>query len=80
MREERGISQASIAQLLGISPGQLGNIESYKRAHKYTLKQIVSLCDKYDVEITDIFLLDNNLSNKDQTRMLIESIIKYQSK
>lgn len=51
LREEHNISQANMAQLLGISTGQLGNIESYKRAHKYTLKQIMTLCDKYNIEI-----------------------------
>ena len=76
LREMSGLSQAAIASLLGISPGQLGNIESYKHPHKYTLSQIVKLCDKFQVSIEEIFFEKNE---EVSARSLIDAIIKYQT-
>jgi transcriptional regulator with XRE-family HTH domain len=73
MRAERGFSQADVARALGISPGQLGNIESPRRNHKYTLKQIYTLSKLFNVELADIF----NVSDAD-INSIIEKIIKYQ--
>lgn len=75
-REELGFSQASIALYLGISPGQLGNIESYKRPHKYTLKQLVLLCKKLDIDITTLFINEDKRSENLNT--LIGQIIRYE--
>lgn len=75
-REELGFSQVSIAMYLRISPGQLGNIESYKRPHKYTLKQISLLCRMLDVDIATLFMPDN-VTNKNMNT-LIEQIIRYE--
>ena len=75
-REEKNYTQASIAKLLGISPGQLGNIESYKQGHKFTLAQILKICDLLEIEIVDILLPEKG---KDVgPRALIEAIVKYQ--
>lgn len=71
-REELGFSQASIASYLGISPGQLGNIESYKRPHKYTLRQLALLCKKLDIDIEELFQ-----GNKDMNSF-IEQVIRYE--
>ena len=49
LREERNYTQASIAKLLEISPGQLGNIESIKQEHKFTLAQILKICDELNI-------------------------------
>ena len=75
-REEKNYTQASIAKLLGISPGQLGNIESYKQGHKFTLAQILKICDFLKIDIVDILLPEKG---KDVgSRALIEAIVKYQ--
>lgn len=76
IRDERGYSQASIARLLGISPGQLGNIESCKQRHKYTLKQILLLCREFDYPITDLFLFGKGQDNS--VNSIVESIVRYE--
>lgn len=79
LREINGFNQSMIAADLGISPGQLGNIESYKHSHKYTLRQIVKLCNKFDVKIEDIFLEKKEITDvQNITRSIIDAIIKYQ--
>ena len=75
-REEKNYTQASIAKLLGISPGQLGNIESYKQGHKFTLAQILKICDLLEIEIVDILLPEKGKNVG--PRALIEAIVKYQ--
>ena len=77
LREDKNYTQASLAKLLEISPGQLGNIESIKQEHKFTLAQILKICDELGVSIESMFLPDND---KVETRDVIEAIIKYQEK
>lgn len=77
LREERNFSQAFVAKCLGISPGQLGNIESYKRGHKYTLKQIYELSILLNFPLQNIFT-DNQSSISDDVEDLIKQIIRYQ--
>ena len=77
-REEKNYTQASIAKLLGISPGQLGNIESYKQEHKFTLAQILKICDTLEIDILDILLPEKEEDVK--PRQVIEAIVKYQEK
>ena len=77
LREEKNYTQASIAKLLEISPGQLGNIESIKQEHKFTLAQILRICDELNVSIESIFLPEKE---DVKTREVIEAIIKYQEK
>lgn len=76
-RQEKNISQCYIAKLLELCPGQIGNIESIKRPHKYTLKQIVAICNEFEIAIENIFFpkINKNQVNKE---MLVEVIIKYQ--
>ena len=75
LREEKNYTQASIAKLLEISPGQLGNIESIKQEHKFTLAQILRICDELNISIESIFLPEKEGV---KTREVIEAIIKYQ--
>ena len=77
LREDKNYTQASLAKLLEISPGQLGNIESIKQEHKFTLAQILKICDELGGSIETMFLPDC----KDvKTKELIKAIIKYQEK
>ena len=75
LREEKNYTQASLAKLLEISPGQLGNIESIKQEHKFTLAQILKICDELNISIESIFLPGKE---KVETRKVIEAIVKYQ--
>ena len=75
-REDKNFTQASIAKHLGISPGQLGNIESYKQCHKFTLAQIMKICELLEIDILDI-LIPEREENIDP-RVVIEVIVKYQ--
>lgn len=78
LREKAGYSQVDIAKLLEISTGQLGNIESYKQSHKYTLRQITKICDKLKVNIESIFFYEDEV-DKITPRMLVDKIIEYQT-
>ena len=75
LREEKKYTQASIAKLLEISPGQLGNIESIKQEHKFTLAQILKICDALEIDIESIFLPEKE---DVETREVIEEIVRYQ--
>lgn len=76
LREEKNYTQASLAKLLEISPGQLGNIESYKQDHKFTLAQILKICDLLEIDIVDVFLPEKG--ENVIPREVIEEIVKYQ--
>lgn len=78
IREEKGISQLSLSQYLCISPGQMGNIDSSKQPHKYTLKQLMSICDWFGISIEQILFSTND--KKHSTHEIINAIIKYQDK
>lgn len=77
-REDKNFTQASIAKHLGISPGQLGNIESYKQDHKFTLAQILKICDLLEIKIEEV-LLPEKVADA-EIRDVIEAIVKYQEK
>lgn len=79
LREKNGFSQAEIAKILDISPGQLGNIESYNRSHKYTIAQILTLCDIYNYPIEQLMSIDNKQCSKITPRDIVSLIVKYQN-
>ena len=80
MRVERDISQAKLSELLGISRGQVGNIENPNYPHKYTLKQIVTVCEKLDVPIEQIFIPNKKVKPdcSEVIKGLVDCIIKYE--
>ena len=81
LREERCYSQKDVATLLGISNGQMGNIESCRAPNKYTLHQIYIICKKFNIPIEQIFIEDDEFSKgKDIIDLLISKIIKYGEK
>ena len=78
-RFKKNISQYRLETLLGISPGQIGNIETPNRSHKYTLVQLSIICDELGMRMQDLFLDDpDSLSQEDLIRRLINSIIEYE--
>lgn len=82
IREEKGYGQKYIAHLLGISVGQVGNIESFKFPHKYTLKQIDTLCKNFGMPTEQLFISDESYmeQNTNITELLINKIIDYENK
>ena len=80
IRIERDISQAKLSELLGISRGQVGNIENPNYPHKYTLKQIVNVCEKLDVPIEQIFIPDQKVKPEcsEVIKGLVNCIIRYE--
>ena len=75
LREKNGYSQSRIAELLGLSSGQVGNIETPKQPHKYTLAQ---LCKKFDIPIEQLFCSSQEEAEKISIKELVHKIIEYQ--
>lgn len=78
IRESKGFSQLTSSKLLEISPGQMGNIDSCKQPHKYTLKQILKICDFLEITVEEIFFPSEEKGNTFSTRDVINAIIRYQ--
>lgn len=78
IRESKGFSQLAFSKLLDISPGQMGNIDSCKQPHKYTLKQILRICDFLEITVEEIFFANDEKCRAFSTRDVINAIIKYQ--
>ncbi len=80
IRTKNNESQAQLAAILGISTGQMGNIETPKASHKYTLGQIYTLCRHYQISVEDIFLTpeDKKLPTELLLDKLIQNIIQYE--
>ena len=80
IRVDRDISQTKLSEMLGISRGQVGNIENPNYPHKYTLKQIVNVCEKLDVPIEQIFIPDQKVKPEcsEMIKGLVNCIIRYE--
>ena len=80
-RESRGWGQKNIANILGISEGHVGNIESSKFPHKYTLKQLDTLCKHFKIPTEQLFIPDDIYMQKDIniTTLLVEKIVEYEN-
>ena len=77
LRTERNISQSALSNILNISSGQIGNIESPKFPHKYTLKQIYVFCQFIDYPFELIFLTTSEAKKSDSKELLIKKIVDY---
>ncbi len=80
LREKEGLSQAKLSEILGISRGQMSNIENPNYTHKYTLKQINAICEHLNYPIEKIFNPDMKTSTECSRaiREVIKNIIKYE--
>ena len=80
LRTDKGISQAKLSEILGISRGQMSNIENPKYSHKYTLKQIDTICKHLDYPIEKVFLPNAKIAVEcsEAVNAVISSIIKYE--
>lgn len=79
-REIRGLGQKNIADILQLSIGHVGNIESSKFPHKYTLKQLNILCKHFGMPTEQLFIPDDADVDKNMniTTLLIDRIIEYE--
>lgn len=78
LRESKGVTQLALAAMLGISPGQMGNIDSCKQPHKYTIKQIMTICDTLGVGIEYVLFPDDQRAKSYSVRDVVYAIIRYQ--
>ncbi|MCQ2351380.1 MAG: helix-turn-helix transcriptional regulator [Paludibacteraceae bacterium] len=79
IRLSRNVSQNQVAEILGVSPGHVGNIETPSCSHKYTLKQLSVLCDEFDVNIESLFINGiENIHQDEIIKRLINCIIEYE--
>lgn len=80
IRIERDISQVKLSELLGISRGQVGNIENPNYPHKYTLKQIVTICKHLDYPIEKIFIPEKTIAPECSSAIntLMERVVRYE--
>lgn len=79
-RIDQNISQAYISEMLDLnSNGLIGNIESPKYSHKYTLKQLHILLQKLNFPLESLFLTETELNQDKQLIInnLIKKIIEY---
>lgn len=80
-REAKGLGQKNIADILGISEGHVGNIESPKFPQKYTLKQLDILCKYFKMPTEQLFIPDDIYVQKNIniTALLVEKIVEYEN-
>lgn len=78
LREKQGITQLAFSKLLGISPGQMGNIDSIRQPHKYTIKQLLTICDTLGINIEEVLFPRSAKSMTYSVRDVVTAIIKYQ--
>jgi len=79
LREAQGISQSKMGEILGISRGQVSNIENPLYPHKYTLKHIDTLCRYLNYPIEKVFLPNVKIAPEcsEAVDEVIRSIVKY---
>ena len=68
----------ALSDILNVSDGQIGNIESSRFQHKYTLKQIYTFCTFINYPFEKVFLSDEELASKNSIALLIKKIIQYE--
>lgn len=74
LRKNNGVKQESLAKVLGISKGQMCNLENGKR--NFSLGQLQKICDYFNIDLSYFFLLENNdscLNIVAKVKLLFES-------
>ena len=74
LRIDNDISQIGLATIIDVSNGQIGNIESPKFQHKYTLKQLYLISKHFNVTFSYLLTGNNEVSDNDS---IIQYLIRY---
>lgn len=74
LRIDNDISQIGMANIIEVSNGQIGNIESPKFPHKYTLKQLYLISQHFRVTL-DYLLTGNDITL--DTEHIVKALIQY---
>lgn len=74
LRTDNDISQIGLANIIEVSNGQIGNIESPKFQHKYTLKQLYLIAQYFNVSIAFLLTGKDELNSEE----LIKTLIRYE--
>lgn len=74
LRIDNEVSQVGLANIIDVSNGQIGNIESPKFQHKYTLKQLYVISKHFNVSIPYLFTGKDEILDNDS---LIKTLIRY---
>ena len=74
LRLANNVSQMSLANILDISSGLIGNIESPKFQHRYTLKQLYAIASYFNVKLDYILTGENQTLDSEK---LIQTLIEY---
>lgn len=78
IRLEHDVTQSGLGDILGLSKGQIGNIESTKYPQKYTLKQLYHICCHFEVSLQSILFTEEEQNTKNEIELLIKKIIEYE--
>lgn len=74
LRKNNSVKQESLSKVLGISKGQMCNLENGKR--NFSLGQLQKICDYFNIDLSYFFLLENNdscLNIVTKVKLLFES-------
>lgn len=75
LRQKEGVSQAQLSAVIGVTPGQIGNIESTNYSHKYTLNHLNQIAKHFGISTEALFLEKGE--NQISTQEVIERICNY---
>lgn len=77
IRLSHNISQRDMANILDITSGEIGNIESLKYKNKYTLKQLMTISTKMQVSIVDLLYNEDEKDGKKDVDEILKRIVSY---
>ena len=81
LREANQYSQIQLANYLGLSDGQIGNVESLRYSQKYILSQLYRICKLFNIPIEHLFIKDSEYTGDvDIVDLLIQKIIQYEER
>lgn len=75
LRVANNISQIALASIIEVSNGQIGNIESPRFQHKYTLRQLYLIAKTFNVSL-DYLLTGQECTLSSEE--IIKAVIQYE--
>ncbi|WP_028284025.1 helix-turn-helix transcriptional regulator [Olleya marilimosa] len=79
LRNDNDLSQAGFADIIGVSYGMIGNIESTKFNHKYTIEQLQKATQFFSFPFERLFMseIEASKNKREVIDLLIERIKTY---